>query len=182
MDLSKKMVMNIFQAIFCICLAIFIIYLTLTQFTIDEYSMGGTFASHSFYPQLIAGVMIFLSILLILTSLFGKKEQEDIDSKAKVGPTRVQAKKNQSPNEESFSKPRLFGVALLLILYTVSLDLFGYILTSPIFMAALFILLQIRKWAMVALLAIVSSGLIYVLFSMVLEVVFPIGRYPLIGS
>ena len=183
MSAIKEMKMNIIEGLFCIGLAIFIIYVTLTQFTIDEYSMGGTFASHSFYPQLIAGVMIFLSVLLIVSSLIRKKEGTASVSEAKKQTVQdqKQAKGDLDSEREKVSKKIFFGVALLLILYTICLELFGYILVTPFFMLFMFRMLKIRKWTTIILLSIVSSGAIYYFFSVVLEVIFPQGRYPLIG-
>ncbi len=183
MDASRKMKNDIFEGIFCIALAIFIIYLTLTQFTIDEYSMGGTFASHAFYPQLIAGMMIFLSVLLILSSLIRKRGTAASVPEAKKETVRDkdQAEGGLASQKEMISKKLFFGIALLLILYTICLELFGYILVTPFFMLIMFRMLKIRKWTTIILLSIVSSGAIYYFFSVVLEVIFPQGRYPLIG-
>jgi len=191
MDASKKMKMDMFEGIFCIVLAIFIIYLTLTQFTIDEYSMGGTFASHSFYPQLIAGIMIFLSILLIVSSLIRKKGATTSISEgatASVSEAKKETARDQdqaggdlASQREKVSKKIFFGIAILLILYTIFLGLFGYILVTPFFMVIMFRMLKIRKWMNIILLSIVSSGAIYFFFSVVLEVIFPQGRFPLIG-
>lgn len=175
MSAANKKKINIVQGLLVIGFSIFIIYLTLTSFTEDEFSMGGTFASAAFYPQLIAGVMIFLSIFLIVVSLIPKKRRSTSSSEEKKGAVKDQ---NVSGGDDlSFSRKTFWGPVLFLILYIFCLDKLGYILTTPFFMVGLFWSLEIRSWKTIILLSIVSSGVVYLFFSVGLDVLFPQGRY-----
>ena len=174
MNITHKYKMNIVQGALVIGFSLFIIYLTLTSFIEDEFSMGGSFASATFYPQLIAGVMIFLSILLIVTALIpNKKESTSVSERKKAAVVDKKADSNNLPA----GRKMFWGPAIFLVLYTFCLDKFGYILTTPVFMGALFWSLEIRRWKTIVLLSIVSSGIVYILFSVGLDVLFPQGAY-----
>jgi len=175
MSAAKKKKIDIVQGLLVIGFSVFIIYLTLTTFIEDEFSMGGTFASAAFYPQLIAGVMILLSILLIIASLIPKKGSSPSIPEEKEGA--VKDKNTSGGDDSPVSRMAFWGPALLLILYIFCLDKFGYIWTTPLFMGGLFWSLEIRSWKTIILLALVSSGVVYLFFSVGLDVLFPQGRY-----
>ncbi len=172
MGATHKKKMNILHGVLVIGFSGFIIYLTMTTFIEDEFSMGGTFASAAFYPQLIAGVMIFLAVLLIIIELFSKKERStptpikhDLEGSIKKG-------------DDAHTSHRAFwGSAFILIVYIFCLDKFGYLLTTPFLMAGLFWSLNIRSWKTIILLSIVSSGGVYLFFSVGLDVLLPQGLY-----
>lgn len=166
MDVSNKKKTNILHGMLVIGFSVFIIYLTMTTFIEDEFSMGGTFASAAFYPQLIAGVMIFLSVLLIITSFLSKKEYS-VPTQEKI----------ENEDNSQISRRAFWGSVFFLILYVFCLDKFGYLLITPLLMAGLFWSLEIRSWKSIVLLSIVSSGGVYLFFSVGLDVLLPQGQY-----
>lgn len=172
MGATYKKKMNILHGMLVIGFSGFIVYLTMTTFIEDEFSMGGTFASAAFYPQLIAGVMIFLAILLIITELSRKKER------SVPSPAKHDLEGAITNGDDSRASLKAFwGSAFFLIVYIFCLDKFGYLLTTPFLMAGLFWSLGIRSWKTIVLLSIVSSGGVYLFFSVGLDVLLPQGLY-----
>lgn len=180
--MSKERLWDIIAASFCTGLALFIIYLTLTTFVEAGASTGGPFANSAFYPQLVAGIVIVLSILLIISSFIQKRGEaipHPAEEEKTVG-SAGQPDGAQSTERDEVSRKVLFAIAFVLILYTSLLDRFGYVLVTPFFMGLLFWMLRIRKWITIALLSIISTAALYIFFSSVLEVILPPGRYSLI--
>jgi hypothetical protein len=182
MKMSKKRLWDIIAASFCIGLALFIIYLTLTTFVDAGATTGGPFANSAFYPRLVAFVIVSLSILLIISSLFKKKGGAPLSSveKKESAPQKPPSRGAQSLERDEVSRKVLLAVAVVLIVYTMLLERFGYLTVTPFFMAVLFWLLRIRKWITIVLLSLISTASLYLFFSSVLEVILPSGQYSLI--
>ncbi len=179
----KKLNWDLVSAAFCLGMAIWIIYLTLTQFVIDRASGGGPFANSAFYPQVIAGVIIFLSLLLIFQS-FTKKRREEASPPPPERPVPVpDSSREGQPITETEKLP--WGtsgvIVFVLILYTILQDLFGYVWTTPFFMAFLFWMLRVRKPISIILLALASTYSMYLFFQELLDVILPTGRFSWMG-
>jgi len=179
--MSKEKLWNLISASFCIAFALYVLYLTLTTFVQDQASGGGPFANSAFYPRLVAGLIIFLSLLLGASSLIQKTKREKSRGTEKDEPARVldQVEEKQPVGEDKVSIVRIIAIAIVLIVYTVLLDLFGYVVVTPFLMALLFWMLRIRNWISVAVLSVVSTFVLYVFFASILEVILPPGRYSL---
>ncbi len=180
--MSKERISNIISASFCVALALYIFYLTLTTFVQDQATGGGPFANSAFYPQWVAGVIIFLSLLLGVSSLLRKREREEPRwaEKDEAADALDRLEEKQPLGQDNISGGAIIGIAFILIVYTVLLDMFGYIVVTPFFMALFFWMLRIRNWIAIALLSVISSVALYVFFSSILEVILPPGRYSLI--
>ncbi|MFH1756954.1 MAG: tripartite tricarboxylate transporter TctB family protein [Pseudomonadota bacterium] len=181
--MSKKLNWDLVSAFFCLGMTIWIIYLTLTQFVIDKASGGGPFANSAFYPQVIAGVIIFLSLLLIFQS-FTKRRRKEVSPSPLEGPVPIpDSSKEGQPIIETEKLP--WGtsgvIVFVLILYTILQDLFGYVWVTPFFMAFLFWILNVRKPISIILLALASTYAMYFFFQELLDVILPTGRYSLMG-
>ncbi len=179
--MSKEKIWNIISASFCIMVALYIFYLTFTTFVEDEASTGGPFANSAFYPQLVAGLIIFLSMLLGISSLLKKREQEEPPRGRKDESARVldQPEDKKPVGADKVSGVAIMAIAVVLIGYTVLLDWFGYVVVTPFVMALLFWMLRMRNWITVALLAVVTTFALYFFFASLLEVILPPGRYSL---
>ena len=173
---------NLISAGFMILLALFVIYLTMTQFVTEQAVGGGPFANSAFYPQVIAGVVILLSVFLAGSTLIKKRRA----SKPPPVPEGVSLPEadEEVAREELKDKPSMLKILLVageLVVYTVLVEILGYWLTTPIFMAVLFRLLNVKSWIGTILLAIATSAVLYLFFSEILEVVLPYGRLGLFG-
>ena len=178
----KKTVGDLVAAAFSVGAAFFIFYLTLTQFVIDKASGGGPFANSAFYPQVVAGVIIFLALLLTAYSLWHKKEKDEPSAEfEEVGIPADQPGEAQSPKSQE-KAPRNLSIliALMLVLYTVLVDLFGYVVVTPFLMGFLFWVLKVRKPLSIILLSLASTWAMYFFFQELLDVILPPGRYSLI--
>ena len=145
---------------------------------------GGPFANSAFYPQVIAGVMIFLSVLLAASTLLKRKKRETEQAAPLPDGVQVPEAGGEIDVQELGDKPtklKILAVAGILVAYTVFLDLFGYWLTTPVFMLILFKVLNVKNWIAAVLLSLVSTAVLYGFFSEILDVVLPYGRLGLFG-
>lgn len=168
---------NIVAAIFFLLLGGFAIYLTLTTFVRAGASSGGPLADTAFYPRLLAGIIVFLAILLIIATLRNKAAgRPDLDDETEE----EQREREMSPLEKETQHDRVqprtqLLIAAILVAYVYLLDVIGYLVLTPIFMIVLFRLLKIKNWLATISLAIASSAVLYVFFSVFLDVIFPRG-------
>ena len=174
---------NFISAGFTMLLALFVIYLTVTQFVTEQAVGGGPFANSAFYPQVVAGVVILLSVILAGSTLIKKRRASEQQPTVPGGVSLPEADEEVAREEleDKPSKLKILLVAGVLVVYTVLVEILGYWLTTPIFMAVLFRLLNVKSWIATILLAIAISAVLYLFFSEILEVVLPYGRLGLFG-
>jgi len=192
MESEKK---NLIAAGFMFLLAGFVIYLTVTQFVTEQAVGGGPFANSAFYPQVIAGVIIFLSVILAVSTIIKKKraaqqQQHPFTEDAPVSEEQTIPAEVPEPEgegvppvdvEDKPSKLMILMVAAVLVVYTILLELLGYWFMTPIFMVILFRMLKVKNWISTIVLALASTAVLYLFFSEILEVVLPYGRLGLFG-
>lgn len=191
MELEKK---NLIAAGFMLLLAGFVIYLTVTQFVTEQAVGGGPFANSAFYPQVIAGVIIFLSVILAVSTIIKKKravqQQHPFTEDAPVSEGQTIPAEVPEPEgegvppvdvEDKPSKLMILMVAAVLVVYTILLELLGYWFMTPIFMVILFRMLKVKNWIATIVIALASTAILYLFFSEILEVVLPYGRLGLFG-
>jgi putative tricarboxylic transport membrane protein len=111
-----------------------------------------------FFPTLIAAILIILSLSLIIV---GNKKIE------------------KSPFVYKQSSSRLILVFLFLLAYFFFLESLGFVVMSFLFMASLFVTVTIQKWYIALLWALVSTGLAYFLFEVLLQSNLPKGVFGL---
>ncbi|MFQ5946811.1 MAG: tripartite tricarboxylate transporter TctB family protein [Anaerolineae bacterium] len=178
--MSKDKRLNLISAALCLALAAYVIYLTLTTFVEEEATGGGPFANSAFYPQLVAGAIVLLSILLIGLSFVKGYVGRSVEAESEQAPqVREPVGDGQALEERPRRLWRSLAIAALLILYTLLLDLFGYLAVTPPFMALLFWTLGIRRWIAIVSLSLGSTLSFYVFFAWLLDVILPAGRYSL---
>ncbi len=107
-----------------------------------------------FFPTVIAIILILLSLFLIISS-DGKKEEK--------------------PHADKRFGYRVIMVFLFLLAYFFLLEYLGFVVTSFLFMASLFVTVTLQKWYMAFLWAFVATGLAYLLFQILLESNLPKG-------
>lgn len=111
----------------------------------------------SFFPVILSSLLIFLSLLLILTSI-----------KNKAVETRTAGK--------SEWKKVLFGMGFTFI-YFVLLIYLGYVVATPIFLAGMMWVFNYRRIIHVIFWSLLITGVIYVCFAMLLQVPLPNGVF-----
>ncbi|MBW2152494.1 MAG: tripartite tricarboxylate transporter TctB family protein [Deltaproteobacteria bacterium] len=174
-ETAEKKNHDMISAAICASVAGYAIYLTLTTFVTDQAAGGGPFANSAFYPQLLSGVIIFLSILMGISS-FIKKKQEDPESRPQEDkPVNVVEKKSdfQDLEQDGVSGKTIIVIASFQIIYTVFLDILGYLLITPFFMAFMFRILKVRSWLTIATLSLASTFTLYYFFALLLDVILP---------
>lgn len=181
--MSKEKKWNLISSAFCAGMAIFIVYLTLTTFVKQRATAGGPFANSAFYPRVLAGAIIFLSILLAATSLIKKREAQKQSIGVAEETVRTLDEQAESPlsEQDRVSKGILIGLPFILILYTILLNFFGYLVVTPFFMILLFWILKFKSWIKNIILSMISTFALYLIFAFLLNVILPQGRYSFIS-
>ena len=173
MDTRKQ---NIVSGIALLAISVFVYYQTYTRFVTSQAVGGGPFANSAFFPRVVAGVMAILALILLAKSLFRIGDDKAQTIEQGITPSTRQEYLEQEADIEKPSRLQVLSVAGLLLLYTLLLPLLGYIVATPLFMAALFYMLRLRRPFPLAILSLGSVAVIYFLFAELLNVIMPRGR------
>ncbi len=121
-----------------------------------------------FYPRIVLSVTAVLALALIISDIAGRR-REATTPPAEPAPTPV-------PNYGL-----VLATFLIFILYVVALPFLGFRLSTFAFVAGLQSALDpprgIRKWMIVAVTALATTAVTYVMFESYLAVLFPRGRW-----
>lgn len=107
------------------------------------------------FPLIISIFLFILSISILASSL---KENE----------------KRKQKEKGDIKSLLIFG--LICVLYLLVLNFLGFVLSSILLLISLMILLGERRWWFIALVSIISTVVIYLLFAKYLSVMLPKGR------
>jgi putative tricarboxylic transport membrane protein len=144
---------NIILSAFLIGFGIFYAYLTAE---LPERNLPNTLGS-DFMPWVLVGCLFFLSLLLLIRTVWGGSP-ENFDS--------------------SISPKEGFGVIYLtacVFAYVKLMGLIGFVLATPIFLALLMLITGSRKWKEIVIVPIVATFGIYLLFQKIFQVILPRG-------
>lgn len=111
----------------------------------------------AFMPRLLVSCLFFLSALLFLSAALNKT-REHFDPK--------------------ISLREGIGVIFLTIFvyfYVQAMSLFGFILTTPFFIAVLMLMTGSRKWKEIVTVSVISPLCIYLFFQKIFKVILPGG-------
>jgi len=182
MYMNKEKRWNLISAGFCTVLGGVILYLSYTTFVKMEATVGGPFAGTGFFPRVVAGTAIFLSILLALTSIVKKggpsRPVVGFDVETPVDP---ETEKKWRSEENTIPRGMIIGFAFLLLIYTFLMEMFGYLIVTPFFLILFFWILKVKNWAINITLSIVTTFVLYLIFALLLNVILPSGRFSIIG-
>ena len=106
-------------------------------------------------------VLISVFAILLAFSLFadGKRAQESVEKrKDSIGFLHIK---------------RVLAVALMAIVYEVLMNIAGYIPATVVFLMAMIRFFGEKRWWMIAVIAVASTLIIYLLFGILLNVRFP---------
>jgi hypothetical protein len=170
--MSKIKIGDLVSAVICGSIASYAIYLTLTAFVTDQAAGGGPYANSAFYPRLLAGVIIFLSIILALSS-FIKKKGDSAPARAESVDSIPLEENGQALDQDKISVTMIVAIVALQLIYTMILDTFGYLWLTPFYMALMFWMLKVRNWLLIAVLSLASTFALYYFFSLLLDVILP---------
>jgi putative tricarboxylic transport membrane protein len=135
-------------------LGIFYAYLAAN---LPDRNLPNTLGS-DFMPWVLAGCLLFLSLLLLIKTVFGgSPEQLDFSISPKEG----------------------FGVIFLTVCvfaYVKLMILIGFVLATPIFLALLMLITGSRKWKEIVMVSIFATFSIYLLFQKIFQVILPRGE------
>ena len=111
-----------------------------------------------FFPMVLAVLGIFLSILQIVTS---RKESDEEQAGLKL-----------------FSKEnaRIWIALGTTILYFIIMQYVGFLISTPIYLFALLTLFKVKSWPIRILVPLVTTGVLHVVFTMLLYVQLPSGK------
>jgi len=124
----------------------------------------------AFFPNLLALILVILSILLIIESILlerAKKAKTVIDSGERL--------EEDSFAVETLSYPHLIGTIVLTGLYIILLPPVGYLIVTPIFLIVLIWFLGTVRWLTNILCSVLLTIILYILFHTMLGVALPSG-------
>jgi putative tricarboxylic transport membrane protein len=145
-------------AIFFICLGLFYVIISM------KYDMG-TFHNPQpgFLPRAMGVIMVFLSTLVLVKSLRRRKQETGL-----------------SEVWEGFGfKNILFAIAIIVcvVIYLLALNTLGFLFLSPFLVFVIAWMMGGKSWIINAVLGIVTSGLIYWTFWIIMRVPIPLGSF-----
>lgn len=112
----------------------------------------------AFMPWVLAGTLLFLSLLLLINSIKDRQIPVDLNT--------------------SMSLKELTGIAgfiILIVFYILLLNYLGFVLASILFMAALIYLSGSRKPLEISFFSVATTIVVYLLFEKFFEVQLPDG-------
>lgn len=141
--------------IFC-AISLYLLYeISIFPTTAERYRSLGP----EVFPNVIAGSLLFLSIMLFIQGL--------INEKSPILSFRI----------VSLGSLKMFSIIGLLIIFMLSIDSFGFIAWGLTFMIAVQVILGERRPGMVALLSVIVVAVVYLIFAVLLRVPLPKGSF-----
>jgi hypothetical protein len=129
----------------------------------------------AFFPELLTGALVLLSVLLILTSVFrGRGSEDDGDAAVIKGAERLE---EDSFVAENISWKSLFAAVGLPFIYVGMIPILGYLICTPLFLIALIRLLGYEKWVNNVAASVGLTAALYLLFVTALGVRLPEGIF-----
>lgn len=106
----------------------------------------------AFFPRLLAGVLAVLAVMLIMRALSGRSD----------------------PTPPPAMRLGVFlGTLALMIVYALALPRAGFLVATPVLLAAVIWLLGLRRWSTVAGTAVGVTATLYIVFARMLKVLLP---------
>jgi len=123
---------------------------------------GGTFVlSPLFFPRLVAVALGLLGALLFVRGRSREEALRDGEGFALSGAELA----------------RIGGTVLIMVLYLAALEPLGYLLATPLALAALMVFLGSRRWGLIIVVAIAATAVVYVGFRKGMLILLPGGIF-----
>ncbi len=110
------------------------------------------------YPFGIGLIMVFISITVFLSSIFGQKRNEPAEE----------------PEEEANKKTLILVIAALFV-YAVILEALGFVLSTFFFILFLLTVIEKKKWYAAISFSVLTTVMIYAVFNLWLDSNLPRG-------
>ncbi|MFZ5943232.1 MAG: tripartite tricarboxylate transporter TctB family protein [Bacillota bacterium] len=115
-------------------------------------------------PDLMAYIMIIIGIVLVGGSLYANKALLERPKKKKV--------------QDLFAEYKaVIYSCLVSVLYAALLNTIGYLIMTPILIAALLWIVQIRKISSLVKISVTMTAILYTVFALGLQVKLPLGLF-----
>ena len=184
LQLRSLRIDNFYPAAVTIALGLFIFYRTFTHFAAHGAAGGGPFRNAALYPRIIAGALIILGILLIVTSI-RKKDEVESESLSSEGEDSQKTRGTLTGDKDAAdaaavhwrNRVRALSGLSILIGYVFALGHFGYYLATPVMLIIFFRILGVKSWIQTVLLSAGVTVGIILFFQSFLNVVLPVGKY-----
>lgn len=147
--------LNVIAGLVCIALSLFVIQSALR---FEETLIGSDYTGPAFFPTATSVIMIVLSAILIVSSLFFMPKELD------------------APLQPGNLKNPLIGIAVM-FLYILALEPLGFIVATACMIAVILFLFRVRRIPLLVLYPIVLSVLIFVVFRKFLMIDLPEGIF-----
>jgi len=118
--------------------------------------------SPAFFPRVSVLLLIILCSFLVFKNV--------------VAVQKLKRRKVQADRKRMEGKFRVIALTALCILYVYILSFLGYFISTSFFMISILWLFEVRKWRTVAMVAIVTPLVIYIIFGKIMMLPFPKGR------
>ena len=141
---------NIVTSIIFVCIALFTMYET-TNFKENPYGLTQDSLGPTFFPILVSILIILLSALLIASELRKKTSRDSIPFL-----------------NASIVFPII--VAVIVLIYVVSMKYLGYIISSIILNVILLIIFKVKKITFIAIFPVMITLIIYAIFKIAFRV------------
>lgn len=166
MKLSEKQKSELPVALCFLVPPLYALYEIQTHFVESGMHTGGGVSNAALFPRLISILLIIITAVKILMLLFlpGKGEAPSSDRFSLI---------------ERGRRKSLFLMFLTFTAFLVSLSILGYYVATPLALAVFFILLGVRNGGQVISLSLGVTVLMWFVFSQLLQIVLPVGRFGL---
>jgi putative tricarboxylic transport membrane protein len=128
------------------------------------------YRSPAFFPVVVAVVLLVLSIVMIVQSWRPQPVPSAVSQDEDVAEPEVESGK-LSPTERRIA----VGTVIALVLYTALLRYGGFLILTPILLAVLMWLFEVRKAVTIVVFSLVATGITYYVFQGILNVILPRG-------
>lgn len=126
------------------------------------------------FPQVMLAGIFSLASLLILKSLNIFFKTQSLPESGKAGAAAETPKQDQTNPED---KKALVATLVSITLYIVLMPVLGFLLSSILFLFTILFVLKMRRYFLMAFLAILTSSLVFVVFKTVMYISLPGGIF-----
>lgn len=112
-----------------------------------------------FWPRIIAGILIVLSIVLVAENLIKLKKKTDADSDNNSG--------------QALHKKRVYLMFAAMLLLALSLEYLGFIISSLWFVPAVMLIMEEKRWYVLLTSSAAITAAIYLIFTYALKMALP---------
>lgn len=123
-----------------------------------------------YYPLLVCGLLLTASIALLVKSLMARQGNPEQVSE---GSGEISGEADESAQGASTGFLRLLLGVAILAAYMAGLAMVGFILSTPVLVAALLLAYGVRDWKALLLLPLCTTGAVYLIFYYMLAVQLP---------